>query len=375
MAYQVVKTIKGKQYLYLQSTYREGKKVKTISHYVGAINSETGVLTEPSDDADHPRPHNTAEQIEQVLAQGFDPLHPQETIEKVRQVLKKKKQPKIFRRVLNVEEKKPKIEQSQPKTEKKPVTDKPNPVITFSLKANCKISLSALEKEHQKHLNFLKKHDIDPTKFPPVTVKHGKKYSHHKPAFKWGLVITAPKEKFNREKLRTEYRKALHRAFIDTMEHEAPEKMYAFQYTFDKSYQQTQDALTKYLFNTNSKDRFYKVLALKFFHVINPIPTGKHAKLAPEKIGLVEYGQRESWKDEYASIMTAIDKHGIKTLSDNAHNEIAKANKGQRETIKKKTIFFMRKRKTIKRLQARIEANQELIKKLNLIRKYQLHLK
>lgn len=36
MAYIVVKTINGRRYRYLQETYREGGKVKTISKYLGA---------------------------------------------------------------------------------------------------------------------------------------------------------------------------------------------------------------------------------------------------------------------------------------------------------------------------------------------------
>lgn len=320
MAYQVVKTIKGKKYLYAQSTYREGGKVKTVSHYIGAVDPQTGVLIEPSDHPDHPRPHNTADQIEQVLAEK----HP------------------------------------------------PEPLLKFKLKEHCKISIPSLKNEYQEQLTALEKYGIDPEKFPPVTIKHGSKYSHYKPALKNELVITAPKNGFNREELRTEYRKSLHQNFIEILEREAPEKLYPFKYAFDKSYRQTQDALTKYLFNSNSKNRFYKILALKFFNMMNPVPTGKRTQLDPTKIGLMEYGKREDWKAEYATVMTAIDKHGIKKIHAKASEEINKARAGQRKTIEKKTIFFMRKRKTVKRLQARIEANQELIKKLNLIKQYRL---
>lgn len=37
MAYRVIKTIKGRQYIYEQSTYREGGKVRTRSSYIGAV--------------------------------------------------------------------------------------------------------------------------------------------------------------------------------------------------------------------------------------------------------------------------------------------------------------------------------------------------
>jgi hypothetical protein len=37
MAYIVVRTIKGRQYRYLQRSYRAGKKVKTVSEYLGPV--------------------------------------------------------------------------------------------------------------------------------------------------------------------------------------------------------------------------------------------------------------------------------------------------------------------------------------------------
>jgi len=37
VAYTVVKTIKGKQYLYLQNSWREGKKVKTKATCLGRV--------------------------------------------------------------------------------------------------------------------------------------------------------------------------------------------------------------------------------------------------------------------------------------------------------------------------------------------------
>ena len=38
--YQVVKVIKGHRYLYRQRTWREGKKVRTESHYIGPADGE-----------------------------------------------------------------------------------------------------------------------------------------------------------------------------------------------------------------------------------------------------------------------------------------------------------------------------------------------
>jgi len=37
MAYIVIRTIRGRQYRYLQRSYRDGKKVRTVSEYLGPV--------------------------------------------------------------------------------------------------------------------------------------------------------------------------------------------------------------------------------------------------------------------------------------------------------------------------------------------------
>ena len=39
--YKVIKTIKGRRYLYLQETYREGGKVKTRNQYIGPVSGNS----------------------------------------------------------------------------------------------------------------------------------------------------------------------------------------------------------------------------------------------------------------------------------------------------------------------------------------------
>lgn len=52
--YTVTKTINGRQYLYLQMTYREGRKVKTRNKYLGPASGGFGSGT-PSDLPTAPR--------------------------------------------------------------------------------------------------------------------------------------------------------------------------------------------------------------------------------------------------------------------------------------------------------------------------------
>src|SRR3982750_3077664 len=43
--YRVVKTVKGHRYLYEQRSWREGKKVRTESRYIGPADEHTGTST------------------------------------------------------------------------------------------------------------------------------------------------------------------------------------------------------------------------------------------------------------------------------------------------------------------------------------------
>jgi hypothetical protein len=55
--YSVIKTIKGHRYEYLQRTWREGKKVRTESRYIGPAAPEGDGTTPPNERV------NTTEEI------------------------------------------------------------------------------------------------------------------------------------------------------------------------------------------------------------------------------------------------------------------------------------------------------------------------
>lgn len=238
-----------------------------------------------------------------------------------------------------------------------------------------KISQDRYTAEYQHKLHTLIDMKIDPATFPRFEVKgKGEIYTYHKAAFQNKMVVLAPKYGGNRETLRKTYREALHRAFIETLAREAPEALHPFQYAFDTAYRKTQDALTTYLMNCNSKDNFIRVMAVQWFGYINPVKTGKKSTLNPEQLGLVAYGDRKDWKQEYSTLMASIDKRGLTALKQQAHNEIAKASRMQQLHIKKKTIFWIRRIKAIRRQQAKIDANHQLLHKLALIEAYFPHL-
>lgn len=83
----------------------------------------------------------------------------------------------------------------------------------------------------------LREAGIDPTSLPAIYIKHGKEVAHRKKAFRDAYVVTIPKRKTgNRQKLRTEYRKALGRATLDLIECTLPKAFDDLSYAFDDSY-------------------------------------------------------------------------------------------------------------------------------------------
>ena len=58
MAYDVIKTIKRRKYLYRQESYRVGDSVKTRSTYIGAVDPVTGELKERKLKVAKPKSHH-----------------------------------------------------------------------------------------------------------------------------------------------------------------------------------------------------------------------------------------------------------------------------------------------------------------------------
>lgn len=98
--------------------------------------------------------------------------------------------------------------------------------------------------------------------------------------------------------------------------------------------------------------------------------TRQQKTLEPEKLGLVQYGKVKNWKQDYAVLMAEIDKKGIKAIRARAKKEIKLAEASQRKKVKEKTIFFIRKRKALKRAEARIQGNRQLLAKLGLVEQF-----
>ena len=70
MTYQTIKTIKGRQYLYEQTSFRENGRVKTVSRYICPVDSSGNIKpSAPIPDQEA----QTTNQVEEVLIQESTP--------------------------------------------------------------------------------------------------------------------------------------------------------------------------------------------------------------------------------------------------------------------------------------------------------------
>lgn len=345
MAYRVIKTVKGIAYEYEQRSYRLGGQVKTESRYIGPASGSTA--RPGAGPAGDPGPEEPGRQGAPPYADaGMD-------------------------RAATAAPSDPEAHQAersgQVRTESEAPGKPEKPRLSLQIKANLealKISADSIEAEHKKHLARLEQSGIDPALLPRISIEHGASVTHQKKAFRRAYTVTVPKRTAgNRQKLRTEYRKALGRATIDAIEQSQPETYARLAFAFDASFRASQHALNRYLLNTDDPDKWIKAFALKAFGYMNQVE-----QTTPDSIGLIDYGERKDWKGEFAELFAAVQGKGFDEVQAKSKQELANARRAETAAIKKKTIWIFARRRAIKRAQARIQAHQENLRKLQILR-------
>lgn len=273
MPYQVIKKIKGHSYRYEQSTYREGGKVRTISRYIGPANSETssaGTVTHQAD---------------QVTLRAEEALQPTE-------------QAQISR-------------ESAPEQEKEKLTLQNNPVEVRADLGKHKISETALQVESRRFLGFLMRKGLDPAKIAPVSVSKGPGVAT-KPKGR-GYTVTVPRkrQKGARGEFWHTYRKTLARVYLDAIEEQDPRYFGGLKQNLSEAYRRQNVAISAYILHSKRSEVFKIGLTLHFLYT-KMVSAWTQAHLAPEKIGLADYGQRRDWREDTAALMADIQREGWK---------------------------------------------------------------
>ncbi|MBF0383014.1 MAG: hypothetical protein HQL69_18490 [Magnetococcales bacterium] len=356
MTFLVVRTIKGREYIYEQHSVREGERVRSITRYIG-----------PADPV-----HRTRKSIVRALGDTHA------VREGVSLILKDPAPTIDLSEAI--------IVQPEPKPIETPgQKSKRNGIITARISFNwIKIKRTSFKKDIEDVLRMLRSCNVTTThSFPDIVLKFGK-LGHYKGRFQGREAYFVSIPFFcrgKREKFRHHYRIALAKAMLDTLAKENPEVYEELAYRFDRHYKTAQDLITGYLVSMDLSRvvEMSKLLTIRWFNTINEIKgydrkEKKRWKLKPEKIGLFHYGkQPESWREEFSMLYAESRKKGIeKVLTEkiriyrNAQNAVNLEIK--RKLSWKEKPFKKRREKRLNKLLCRELATKEMVKRVVSIR-------
>jgi hypothetical protein len=316
LTYRVIKRIKGYQYVYEQSSYRVGNKVKTKSKYIGPVN---------------PR-----------FSGGSA--------------------------------------QASPVNKSKPAPEKETVDIDDDLEQRAKLHIGvnlnfyginedSIIEEHRRVLNRLKEKGISLKGFSQIQIRHGKEVNTtEKGILNRKYIVTLPR-KGGKYKFKREVSKTIVRASLDQIKKHRPD-VYTdkIEAVFRPSYKATQKALVSYLRNSRDRKRGVKISVLKRWGKFSPV---YGSKLKPVSFGLVDNTWRPDWQSELASIVAEIQRKGFKKAKARYLKQRTKALASYRYLIREMKSSPMRAlklslnhRRKRERAKARIKATNEMIKKI-----------
>ena len=284
MAYQVIKRIKGIPYLYEQETYRVGGKVHTRSRYIGRADGSSGTGHVP--------------------ASGIAEVKPPAT-ESASQTLK--------------------LASSQTRANpKRNASGTTGPSRVNTTKIDWKkhnISERALLREHKNAVATLERAGINTDSLPVIHLKHARSVTTKRRWRDGSYVVTLPKKSSGkRTQFKRQYSAAIARASLDALASQDAERYSALASQWDKSYRATQSALTSYIYATSSITRrrrkrgFVLGLVVRHFGLVEK---AREVLPDPERVGLVDYSKRSTWRDELVTVMAKRQRIGPEKMKAN----------------------------------------------------------
>jgi len=299
---QVIKTIKGKQYLYEQTSYRVNGKVKTESRYIGAVS-----------DVAHATNSDTPSQPE-------------------------------------------------PPTSETPPPEKTE--LTLQIKADLtkhKISVSALTAQYEKYTAFMQQRGIDPEHIPPIKIVKGSTSSAKKSRFKNQYKITVPrgKQKGARAECWRNVRKAQAYSYLDGLEKTDPKYYAGLKENLSKTYHKQNKAIATYIMSSKREEVFKIGLTLHFLYS-KMVSTWTQKHLPPERIGLSDYSDRPTWRDDTATLMAEIEKESWNGCYKKYNAELKRT-----ESILFKLVRGYKKTSLLDKLSGKRRAIRKDIRKIN----------
>ncbi|MES9898573.1 MAG: hypothetical protein ABW148_06070 [Sedimenticola sp.] len=267
----MIKTIKDRQYLYEQTSYRVGGKVKTESRYIGAVNPETGGLN---------------------MAQGVQEQEAITTYD-MDKIIQETGQPG-------------RDQTTESKPENIPLTLQ----ITADLKRH-KISQASALSQYTRFTNFIKERGINPDHIPGLSVVRGSPVSIKKGGIGKAYKVTVPRgqSKGVRADFWRDFRKAQAYTYLDALEQTDPNYFEGLKGNLEQSYKKQNRAIATYIIRTNRKEVFKIGLTLHFLYS-KMVSAWSQRHLKAELIGLSDFTDRNTWRDDAAALMGDIQRDG-----------------------------------------------------------------
>lgn len=348
MSYKVIKKIKGNLYLYLQTSFRAGGKVKTKSVYLGAVSGGGGsagtgqTIPPPSaegHDAGDIQPGLDLDTHHDGATPSESPTEPRGQA-KATQTPPQSEKPAgsppgdktgVRASAETMATDRPESGQlhEAPKGQKQAKTQSGKKVAEtmataegIEAKIKIKIDLERHRISEKGLLSVLKNQistlqgvGLDTSKLAKIKLVYSS-VNETEPRHKKSLLSSNYKvyipayHKGNRTKFLQEYRRAVAKQGLDLVRSEDPALYSQIKSAFDESYKRTNQALSSYLLATTDKNKSVKAFIVRFFGIYHGKMTGTQQA---EDLGLTDT-TRETWTDEYADIMGDIAKRGYKTV-------------------------------------------------------------
>lgn len=283
MVCRVIKTIKGRQYLYEQRSYRVSGKVKTETRYLGAVDGLTGAAGVEA----------------QMVKKTLETLNPKNDTEK----------PQAENNLAS---------ESPPKPEG----------LILHIKANFKkhkISKIRAQREYETFTLHLQNKGIIPDHIPNLLIGKASKVMLNKTAHD-DYHVTLPR--FKTKGTRTEFWRSFNKArahqYLDALEWTDPKYFAGLEQNLTKYYDRQNKAIATYIMRSKRKEVFKMGLTLHFLYS-KMVSTWTQSKLDPTLIGLSDYSSRSSWRDDTANLMAEVHNADWKSTYQKYSAELTRA--------------------------------------------------
>jgi hypothetical protein len=295
VSYLALKKVKGNYYLYRQESYREGGKVRTRTlAYYGAVSPSVGQQVEKTKREARQTElkalvYNNRKTVREILKQTVKetPEHKVITTKKVEPI----KRALIF----------------------------PSEIKKYNISVN---SLYATRDRYTKRLNAF---GISETELPTIKIELGSKDGIKRKKDGSYIVNVRVKNKLhfrkiNRIELWKNYREALGRAYLESIEIHKENEFSNLRCQLDESHKQTRVFLFESLTRTQKPmERLQLSLQL---YLWNKVPRQIEKKINPSEVGQANFSTLKDWKKEVCFVMSEVQKKGWKSF--NEKNKLAK---------------------------------------------------